>query len=749
MGKFNDMKIAAQLVITMLGLGLIVAIVIGGWSAWSANKALSQQYQMHLESMRDLRLAALTTRFNKIKIDVIFQSERTTVKNAVTALQQFGKANGAGAGTPFPVDAPGYPAVREQFKAIWTDNERAGYYDAMIIDAQDGHVMFTGAKEKDLGTNLMAGPYKTSALAKCWSAVKEKKDVALQDLEAYEPSGGIPAMFIGAPININGVMEGVFVLQINSKELDAILATENGMGTTGETIVYGAEDALARCNARIASKNAEQGMLKLHTESEAFKKATGGATGFLANGKNYDKVPVLVAYAPVELLGQIKWVGVAQINKSEANAPIKQLLIAIVIAIIILAAIVVTSAILTGRRIGIPLGLLANAAHLMGQGDFTIILPHNKNKDEIGTMTEAFIEMKNTTKHLIEQVGSAAAHVASSSEELAAGADETGKAVQQVAQTVQEVARGSQETTQSISAAQQNVAQTAKAIEGVSRDIEAAQQNVTQTAKAIAGVSRDIEDVAAYATQAVAQGNEGKKSADLAVTIIDHAAGSVQQTTVVVHSLGEKTKQIGEFISIITGIADQTNLLALNAAIEAARAGDAGRGFAVVAEEVRKLAEESNGAAGNITKLVRSIEEEMRTALSAMEKSNEEVSTGAKTVGQASALLTEIVKGVDALTERVQGISAAAEEINASTSEVVHSMQSVSAAAEEINASTSEVVHSMQSVAAVAEENAAASEEVSSATEEQTASMEEISASASALAKLAQDLQALVGKFKV
>jgi methyl-accepting chemotaxis protein len=193
-------------------------------------------------------------------------------------------------------------------------------------------------------------------------------------------------------------------------------------------------------------------------------------------------------------------------------------------------------------------------------------------------------------------------------------------------------------------------------------------------------------------------------------------------------SLGEKTKQIAEFISIITGIADQTNLLALNAAIEAARAGDAGRGFAVVAEEVRKLAEESNGAAGNITKLVRSIEDEMRTALAAMEKSNEEVTSGAKTVGQASSMLSEIVKGVDALTERVQGISAAAEQINASTGEVVHSMQSV---------------------AAVAEENAAASEEVSSATEEQMASMEEIGASAGALARLAQDLQAVISKFKV
>ena len=65
-------------------------------------------------------------------------------------------------------------------------------------------------------------------------------------------------------------------------------------------------------------------------------------------------------------------------------------------------------------------------------------------------------------------------------------------------------------------------------------------------------------------------------------------------------SLAEKSEEIGAIVGTITGIADQTNLLALNAAIEAARAGEQGRGFAVVAEEVRKLAEESQKAAGEI-----------------------------------------------------------------------------------------------------------------------------------------------------
>lgn len=328
-------------------------------------------------------------------------------------------------------------------------------------------------------------------------------------------------------------------------------------------------------------------------------------------------------------------------------------------------------------------------------------------RDELTKISLAFDHLVGALAHVIKRVADSANSVASSSEELAASSEETGRAVQQVTQTIQEVARGAQDTM---------------------RNIGGAQQNITQTAKAIEGVSRDIEEVAAYAVEAATQGNAGKKCADDAVSIINHAADSVQKTATVVQSLGEKTRQIGEFIGIITAIADQTNLLALNAAIEAARAGEAGRGFAVVAEEVRKLAEESNGAAGNITKLVKAIETEMESAIGAMEKSSGEVTNGADTVAQASQMLSEIVKGVEALTERVQGISAAAEQINASTGEVVHSMQTV---------------------AAVAEENAAATEQVSASTEEQSSAMEEVASTAGALSSLAQELQVMVGQFKV
>jgi methyl-accepting chemotaxis protein len=703
--KFSDWKISAQLVATMLGLGLIVAIVIGGWSAWSAYQALKTQIFMHLEAMRDSRAEEIGDWYSRKPREIKTQAERNVVVNTFLELTAFGDAKAVGANDEFPVKDPGYAAIAGKLNTLEDFAKEYNYLDVFLVDVTDGHVMYTSAKKSDLGANLGTGALKDSGLAKCWRQVVDTKAVAMSKWEVYAPSGGEPAQFVGTPMLKNGQMVGVLIVQLSNKRIEEILANETGMGQTGETNLWG-EDGLMRNNSRLALKDGKKTMLVQETKSQAFSEGKAGKTGIIM-GKNYLGEPVISAYAPIEVFPGHKWVAIASIYQVEAFKPVRVLLWSIIIAIFILAVIVVISAFVTGRRIGTPIGILAAASGAMGKGDFTIELRSSRNKDEIGEMTNSFILMKDSTRTLIQQVSAAATNVASSSQELSAGADETSKAVQQVSITMQEVARGAQDS---------------------QRNIDSAQQNLEQTSKAIEGVSRDIEDVAAYATQAAAQGNEGKKSADTAVVIIDHAAISVQQTTQVVISLGEKTKQIGEFISIITGIADQTNLLALNAAIEAARAGDAGRGFAVVAEEVRKLAEESNTAAGNITKLVRSIEEEMHSALGAMEKSNEEVTSGAKTVGEASAMLSEIVKGVEALTERVQGISAAAEEINASTGEILHSMHTVAAAAQQ---------------------SAAATQEVTSSTEEQTASMEEIGASANALARLSQELQALLSNFKV
>ena len=79
-----------------------------------------------------------------------------------------------------------------------------------------------------------------------------------------------------------------------------------------------------------------------------------------------------------------------------------------------------------------------------------------------------------------------------------------------------------------------------------------------------------------------------------------------------VQKLEERMKQVEHIVSVVSAIASQTNLLALNASIEAARAGEHGRGFAVVAEEVRKLADESDHSARNISQLLRNMQDEVQ-----------------------------------------------------------------------------------------------------------------------------------------
>ena len=143
-----------------------------------------------------------------------------------------------------------------------------------------------------------------------------------------------------------------------------------------------------------------------------------------------------------------------------------------------------------------------------------------------------------------------------------------------------------------------------------------------------------------------------KKMSEIQTTVDDSAT--------VIKQLDGKSQQIGEIIGVITNIADQTNLLALNAAIEAARAGEHGRGFAVVADEVRKLAEESRGAANQITGLIKDIQQGTKQAVTTMEQGTKTVGEGAKNIADTVTAIDEIVKAAADVATMVQEIAAAA-----------------------------------------------------------------------------------------
>ncbi|HKK20007.1 MAG TPA: methyl-accepting chemotaxis protein, partial [candidate division Zixibacteria bacterium] len=162
--------------------------------------------------------------------------------------------------------------------------------------------------------------------------------------------------------------------------------------------------------------------------------------------------------------------------------------------------------------------------------------------------------------------------------------------------------------------------------------------------------------------------------------------------------LAKSADQIGEIISVIDDIADQTNLLALNAAIEAARAGEQGRGFAVVADEVRKLAERTGKATGEITDMIKGIQGETTEAVQSMESGISEVDNGRQLADSAGGSLTEIVSMSQRVMDMVQQIATATEEQSSAAEQISRNIEHISSVTKE--------------TATGAEQSAAAAEEL-------------------------------------
>lgn len=257
----------------------------------------------------------------------------------------------------------------------------------------------------------------------------------------------------------------------------------------------------------------------------------------------------------------------------------------------------------------------------------------------------------------------------------------------------------------------------------------------TETSTAVERISADIRQVAGNANQVADQSAQAAEKAQNGADIVGKSVGQMEAIAKsagavadAIIKLNDKSKEIGQIVGAISGIAGQTNLLALNAAIEAARAGEQGRGFSVVAEEVRKLAEESEAAAKQIAALIGEIQDDTGEAVAVMGRGAREVQLGTEMVAEAGQAFGEIVRLVTACSKQVKEISAAVENMAVSSQQIVGAVKRID------NLST---------------RSSGESQTVSAAAEEQLASMEEFSSSSQALAQLAQDLQSLVAQFRV
>lgn len=130
-------------------------------------------------------------------------------------------------------------------------------------------------------------------------------------------------------------------------------------------------------------------------------------------------------------------------------------------------------------------------------------------------------------------------------------------------------------------------------------------------------------------------------------------AADVDQSSVMMAKLGERSEQITAIVKTIRSIAEQTNLLALNAAIEAARAGDMGRGFAVVADEVRQLAARTSASTSEISAMIDTIQDETRQAVSSMNNTRDRARKSVELADEAGRVIVKINQGTTSAVDAV------------------------------------------------------------------------------------------------
>jgi methyl-accepting chemotaxis protein len=245
----------------------------------------------------------------------------------------------------------------------------------------------------------------------------------------------------------------------------------------------------------------------------------------------------------------------------------------------------------------------------------------------------------------------------------------------------------------------------------MARGADTQKVKITQSASAVeemtmtAGeVARNSQEASSIAQEASNTAKNGQRVVTEAVASMQQVAEAVGESSAVIAALGRSSDQIGEIVGTIEDIADQTNLLALNAAIEAARAGEQGRGFAVVADEVRKLAERTTKATKEIAEMIRQIQADTKTAVMSMEEGTQRVGNGVMLANETSDALTRIQGLVMQTAEMIQRIAAAAEEQSTTTHQIAKDLEAVTQVGEETSGGAAESAKRSHGLRGLAEE---------------------------------------------
>ncbi|MEZ5964116.1 MAG: methyl-accepting chemotaxis protein [Planctomycetota bacterium] len=347
---------------------------------------------------------------------------------------------------------------------------------------------------------------------------------------------------------------------------------------------------------------------------------------------------------------------------------------------------------LTRRTIVNPLRQIGAVFAKMAEGDLTNAVTVASH-DEVGELADGLRSLQTSLHGTIGTLAEKVAHMTSAAAQLRSTADEMANGAEQSRARSSQVAAAAEEMTTNMS----GISESSETMATTFRTVAAAVEEITAS---IAEVATSAEDTA---------------------SIADRAADLTRASNDKVSALGAAATEIGRVIETIQDIAEQTNLLALNATIEAARAGEAGKGFSVVASEVKDLAQQTAEATQDIRQRIQRIQDSTRDSVQA--------------IGDIDAVIARVNTASRAIASSVAEQRTATQEIAQNLANNTRSVEAVSRNVAESGTASAGITKSIAEVDAQAETTARAAAETRVA--------------GHGLGTIAQELQALVGRFRI
>jgi methyl-accepting chemotaxis protein len=336
-------------------------------------------------------------------------------------------------------------------------------------------------------------------------------------------------------------------------------------------------------------------------------------------------------------------------------------------------------ALLLGRGISRPMIEMCKAMRELASGNFDVVLPGLRRRDELGEMAGAVEEFK--LQAIAKAERDAAAQEAQNSASSAARRTELIRFADEFEAAVGTIVSNVSASSVQLEAAAGTLTRTAETTQSLSSQVAGASEEASTNMQSVATATEELSTSVDEIGRRVRDSNR----------IAEAAVLQAEQTDGRIGKLSRAAQEIGEVVKLITAIAEQTNLLALNATIEAARAGEAGRGFAVVAAEVKSLASQTAKATDEISSQISGMQDATQESVAAIKEIGE-------TIAQISSIASAIAGAVEQQSGATQEIARNVQSVAQGTHKAAANIIQVNRGASETGVASAEVLNSAKTL---------------------------------------------------